>query len=44
MPDPIEVSPVQLISGKHNLQGWAFGIPADSEDTLRFAEMTGVRP
>ena len=26
------------------IQGWAAGIPTDSEDTLRFAEMTGVRP
>lgn len=23
---------------------WAAGTPADSEDTLRFAELTGVRP
>jgi D-arabinose 1-dehydrogenase-like Zn-dependent alcohol dehydrogenase len=43
-PEPIEVSPLQLIFGVHSLQGWASGIPTDSEDTLRFAEMTGVRP
>ena len=43
-PDPIEVSPFQLIGGKRSLQGWPSGIPTDSEDTLRFAEMTGVRP
>ena len=42
--DPIEVSPIQLIQGKKNIQGWASGIPTDSEDTLRFAELTGVRP
>jgi D-arabinose 1-dehydrogenase-like Zn-dependent alcohol dehydrogenase len=42
--DPIEVSPIQLIQGKKNIQGWASGIPTDSEDTLRFAETTGVRP
>ena len=42
--DPIEVTPVQLISGVRNIQGWAAGIPADSEDTLRFAELSGVRP
>ena len=42
--DPIEVTPVQLIFGNRNLQGWASGIPTDSEDTLRFAEMSGVRP
>lgn len=43
-PDPIEVSPSQLIAGKKRIQGWASGIATDSEDTLRFAEMTGVRP
>jgi len=42
--DPIEVTPVQLIFGMKSLQGWASGIPTDSEDTLRFAEITGVRP
>jgi D-arabinose 1-dehydrogenase-like Zn-dependent alcohol dehydrogenase len=40
---PIEVSASQLIIGRRSVQGWASGIPADSEDTLRFAELTGVR-
>ena len=42
--DPIEVTPIQLISGSRTIQGWASGTPADAEDTLRFAELTGVRP
>jgi D-arabinose 1-dehydrogenase-like Zn-dependent alcohol dehydrogenase len=42
--DPIEVTPLQLIGGSRSIQGWASGTPADSEDTLRFAELTGVRP
>jgi D-arabinose 1-dehydrogenase-like Zn-dependent alcohol dehydrogenase len=42
--DPIEVTPTQLIMGCKNIQGWVAGTPADSEDTLRFAELTGVRP
>jgi D-arabinose 1-dehydrogenase-like Zn-dependent alcohol dehydrogenase len=42
--DPIEVTPLQLISGNKAIQGWAAGTPADSEDTLHFAELTGVRP
>jgi D-arabinose 1-dehydrogenase-like Zn-dependent alcohol dehydrogenase len=42
--DPIEVTPIQLISGSRTIQGWAAGTPADSKDTLRFAELTGVRP
>src|SRR6516162_2936023 len=42
--DPIEVPPIQLILGKKRIQGWSAGLPTDSEDTLRFAEMTGIRP
>jgi D-arabinose 1-dehydrogenase-like Zn-dependent alcohol dehydrogenase len=41
--EPIEVTPIQLISGVRSIHGWAAGTPADSEDTLRFAELTGVR-
>lgn len=41
--DPIEVTPLQLINGSKTIQGWASGTPADSEDTLRFAEISGVR-
>jgi D-arabinose 1-dehydrogenase-like Zn-dependent alcohol dehydrogenase len=43
-PDPIEVTPIQLISGSRTIQGWASGTAADSEDTLGFAELSGVRP
>src|ERR1700682_6394115 len=42
--DPIEVEPNQLLFGKKSLKGWAGGIPTDSQDTLQFAETTGVRP
>src|ERR1700723_2156111 len=42
--EPIEVAPVQLINGSRTIQGWAAGTAADSEDTLRFAEISGVRP
>jgi len=42
--DPIEVTPIQLITGSRSIQGWSSGTPTDSEDTLRFAELTGVRP
>src|SRR3974390_799928 len=43
-PDPSEVTPAQRIAESRNIQGWAAGTPADSEDTLNFAELTGVRP
>jgi D-arabinose 1-dehydrogenase-like Zn-dependent alcohol dehydrogenase len=42
--EPIQVTPVQLIVGNRTIEGWASGTPADSEDTLRFAELSGVRP
>jgi D-arabinose 1-dehydrogenase-like Zn-dependent alcohol dehydrogenase len=42
--DPIEVTPVQLIVGSKRIQGYASGAPADTDDTLRFSELTGVRP
>ena len=42
--DPIGVTPLQLISGERVIQGSAVGTPTDSEDTLRFAELSGVRP
>jgi D-arabinose 1-dehydrogenase-like Zn-dependent alcohol dehydrogenase len=43
-PDPIVVTPVQLVTGSRSIQGWASGTTADEEDTLRFAELSGVRP
>ena len=42
--DPIEVTPLQLILGSRSIQGWASGTATDSEDTLNFAALSGVRP
>ena len=42
--DPIEIMPLQLIGRTRTIQGWSTGSPIDTEDTLRFAELTGVRP
>ena len=42
--EPLEISPLQLFTGSRAIQGWNTGTAADSEDTLRFAELTGVRP
>jgi D-arabinose 1-dehydrogenase-like Zn-dependent alcohol dehydrogenase len=42
--DPIEAPPVKLILEMRAIKGWSSGIATDSEDTLRFSEMTGVRP
>lgn len=43
-PDPIEVPPLKLIVGNKSIQGYTSGTAADTEDTLRFAQLTGVRP
>ncbi len=40
--EPIRVSPFQLIMGRRTLRGWASGTPVESEDTLRFSQMSGT--
>ena len=39
----IEFSPLQLIRGAKTIEGWAGVTPAESDDALRFAELSGVR-
>jgi D-arabinose 1-dehydrogenase-like Zn-dependent alcohol dehydrogenase len=43
-PDPLQVPPFALIPGSTAVQGHASGTSQDSEDTLRFSALTGVRP
>lgn len=43
-PDPIEVTPFQLITGSRAIVGHASGTSKDSEDTLAFSELAGIRP
>lgn len=42
--EPIEVTPLQLIAGRRSVSGWPSGTASDSEDTLAFSALTGVRP
>ena len=42
--DPLEISALSLIGKRRSLQGWPSGTSKDSEDTLRFSTLTGVRP
>jgi len=42
--DPINVTPVQLIMSRRSIRGWPSGTARDSEDTLNFCALTGVRP
>ncbi len=42
--DPINVTPVQLIMSRRSIRGWPSGTARDSEDTLQFSAVTGIRP
>lgn len=43
-PEPIEVSPFQIISTSRTVHGHPSGTARDVEETLRFAALTGIRP
>jgi D-arabinose 1-dehydrogenase-like Zn-dependent alcohol dehydrogenase len=43
-PDPIEASPGALIGGNLTISGHASGSSMDSQDTLAFSSLTGIRP
>ena len=42
--EPLTVTPLQLIGGRKAIQGWPSGTARDSEDTLQYSSLTGVRP
>jgi D-arabinose 1-dehydrogenase-like Zn-dependent alcohol dehydrogenase len=42
--EPVLVNAMTLIGKRASVQGWPSGTSKDSEDTLRFSAMTGVRP
>ncbi|HKS74895.1 MAG TPA: alcohol dehydrogenase [Terriglobales bacterium] len=42
--EPLEVNGVDLLVWRKAVQGWPSGTAMDSEDTLRFSSLTGVRP
>ncbi len=42
--EPLTITPLQLIPGSRVVKGWASGTAKDSEDTLRFSSLSGVRP
>jgi len=41
--DPLEVPAFPLIAGRRSIKGWYCGTSIDSEDTLSFSVLTGVR-
>lgn len=42
--DSLTLTPLQLIPNRRALQGWPSGTAKDSEDTMRFSTLSGVRP
>ena len=45
VPDkPFEVSAIPLVMGNRSIDGWASGTGMDSEDTLNFSALMGVKP
>src|SRR6202045_280046 len=42
--DPLSVSVMPLIMGRRSISGWYSGTARDSQDTLEFSALTGVRP
>ena len=42
--EPLPVQTLHLLGGRHSIKGWPSGTCVDSEDTMKFAALTGVRP
>ena len=42
--EPMEVNGLDMLVWRKTVQGWPSGTAMDSEDTLRFSSLTGVRP
>ena len=41
--ESMQVSPLFLLSGRRSIKGWYSGTAIDSQDTLKFSSLTGVR-
>ena len=41
-PEPIQVSPIQLLGLRRRIQGWPSGTAKDSEETLAFSALNSV--
>jgi D-arabinose 1-dehydrogenase-like Zn-dependent alcohol dehydrogenase len=41
--EPIKISALSLIQGNRSVKGWASGTSIDSQDTMNFSALTGVR-
>jgi D-arabinose 1-dehydrogenase-like Zn-dependent alcohol dehydrogenase len=43
-PDPLDVPALPLVLGRRSITGWPSGTSIDSQDTLAFSVLAGVRP
>jgi D-arabinose 1-dehydrogenase-like Zn-dependent alcohol dehydrogenase len=43
-PDNIEVSPGEIVMARRSVRGWPSGTATDSEDAMRLAALSGIRP
>ncbi len=41
--EPLDIPPISLIMRNLSIVGWASGTSIDSQDTLAFSVLTGVR-
>jgi D-arabinose 1-dehydrogenase-like Zn-dependent alcohol dehydrogenase len=42
--EPLEVSTLQIVLARQSVQGWPSGTSLDSQDTMAFSALQGVRP
>ncbi len=42
-PDALEISPLSLIAGRRSVMGWPSGTSVESQDTMFFSSLTGIR-
>jgi D-arabinose 1-dehydrogenase-like Zn-dependent alcohol dehydrogenase len=41
--EPLSVNTLPMLGARHSITGWPSGTSSDSEDTMKFAALTGVR-
>ncbi len=42
--EPLAINTIEMIGGRKSIQGWPSGTAMDSQDTLEFSALSGVRP
>ena len=41
--EPLEIPPIELITARKSIMGWPSGTSIDSQDTMNFSALTGIR-